>query len=60
MKDIQELAEGMMPSEIYTSVVRDPETKEICIQYGYVLLSIPEEDFEDLLSLLSEAAEKLA
>jgi hypothetical protein len=59
MKDIQELAEGVMPSEIFTSISHDPETKEICIQYGYVLLSIPEEDYESLVSLLTEAAQQI-
>ena len=57
--EIIEIAEEMMPSEIYTSVTYDPESREVGFQYGYVLLSLPVEDLERMIELLSQAAEEI-
>jgi len=57
--DMQELTEGVMPSEVFAAVSYDPETHEVGVQYGYVLLSLPREDFESFLALLFQAKESL-
>ncbi len=57
--DVKELAERVMPSEVFAMVTYDPETHEVGIQYGYVLLSLPREDVEPLIELLEEALERL-
>lgn len=57
--DVRDLNEGVMPSEVFAAVSYDPETREVGVQYGYVLLSLPREDFESFLNLLLEAQEKL-
>ncbi|GEM_PF-2699231 len=57
--DIQDLAESVLPSEVFAMVTLDPETQEVGVQYGYVLLSLPREDFEDFVELLRQAAERL-
>ena len=56
---MRELIEGVMPSEVFAAVSYDPETREVGIQYGYALLSLPLEDFESFLELLMEARESL-
>lgn len=53
--DMEELAEGVMPSDVFAMVTYDRETREVGIQYGYVLLSLPREDFGPFVDLLSEA-----
>jgi len=57
---LRELAEDVMPSEVFAMVSYDPETREVGIQYGYVLLSLPQEDFESFVALLTRAAESLS
>lgn len=57
--EMRELTEGVMPSEVFAAVSYDPETREVGVQYGYVLLSLPREDFESFLYLLLEAKERL-
>jgi len=56
---VRELAEDVMPSEVFAMVSFDTETHEVGIQYGYVLLSLPEEDFESFVELLASAGERL-
>lgn len=56
---VKDLAEGMTQSEILVSVWYDDETNEVLLQYGYVNLSMPLEDFGDLIHMLLEAEEKL-
>lgn len=57
---VRDLAEGMTKSEILVSVWHDEDTDDIFLQYGYVDLSMPKEDFSDFLDMLLEAEEKLA
>lgn len=57
--DMQELAESVLPSEVFAMVTFDPETQEVGVQYGYVLLSLPREDFESFVELLVQAGERL-
>ncbi len=57
--EVQELVESVMPSEVFTAVSYDPKTREVGIQYGYVLLSLPREDFESFVDLLVQAEERL-
>ena len=57
---IEDLAEGLTPSEALVSVWQDPETRDVFIQYGYVSISMPLEDFHDFVAILTEAAEALA
>jgi hypothetical protein len=56
---VRELAEDVMPSEVFAMVSFDTETHEVGIQYGYVLLSLPREDFESFVELLVSASERL-
>jgi hypothetical protein len=56
---VRELVEDVMPSEVFAMVSYDPETHEVGIQYGYVLLSLPQEDFESFVNLLIDAGERL-
>ena len=57
--EIIEIAEEMSPSEIFTSITYDTESKEVGLQYGYVLLSLPVEDLESMVNLLATAAEQI-
>jgi len=57
--EIIEIAEEMMPSEIYASITYDPENREVGFQYGYVLLSLPVEDLDKMIELLSMAADTI-
>lgn len=57
--DLKELAESVMPSEVFALVTYDPEAQEVGLQYGYVLLSLPREDFESFVELLVRAGERL-
>ena len=57
--EIIEIAEEMMPSEIFTSITYDPQNKEVGFQYGYVLISLPIEDLENMINLLEMAAEQI-
>jgi hypothetical protein len=56
---IEDLAEGLTTSETLVSVWHDPEEAEVFIQYGYAALSMPREDFHDLVALLLEAQRRL-
>jgi hypothetical protein len=56
---IETLAETVAPSETWISVWHDDAEHEIYIQYGYVDISMPVEDFEELVETLIEAQEKL-
>jgi hypothetical protein len=57
--EMRELTEAVLPSEVFAAVSYDPETREVGIQYGYVLLSLPREDFASFLALLHEAQTSL-
>ena len=56
---LNELAEGVLPSETYCAVTYDRDTNEVGIQYGYVLVSLPAEDLSDLIALLTKASSTL-
>jgi hypothetical protein len=56
---IETLAETVAPSETWISVWHDDAEHEIYIQYGYVDISMPVEDFEEFVETLMEAREKL-
>ncbi len=57
--ELKELADVVLPSETYSAVTFDRESQEIGIQYGYVLVSMPVEDLDGLIALLTKAKEKL-
>jgi hypothetical protein len=57
--DVKELVEDVLPSEVFAMVTYDPETEEVGVQYGYVLLSLPREDFGRFVEMLAEAEERL-
>jgi hypothetical protein len=56
---IETLAEAVAPSETWISVWHDDAEHEIYIQYGYVDISMPIEDFAEFVETLVEAREKL-
>ncbi|MCS6936496.1 MAG: hypothetical protein NZ610_00175 [Candidatus Bipolaricaulota bacterium] len=56
---IETLAERLAASETWISLWRDTSENEIYLQYGYVDISMPVEDFEDLLEAMLEARQKL-
>lgn len=56
---IETLAETVAASETWISIWHDDSEDEIYLQYGYVDLSMPIEDFEDLVETLLQAREKL-
>jgi hypothetical protein len=55
----RDLAEGILPSEAIVALWYDDELHEIGLQYGYVVVSMPVEDYHEFISLLQQAAEKL-
>ncbi len=57
---VEALAETVATSDTWISVWHDDSEKEIYLQYGYVDLSMPVEDFEDLVETLIRAREKLS
>lgn len=57
---IEDLAEGLTASETVVSVWHDSEEAEVFIQYGYAALSMPREDFHELVALLVAAERELA
>ena len=57
---VKDLAEAMATSETWMSVWHDDEEREVYFQYGYVDISMPIEDFHDLVEMLATAEEKLA
>lgn len=56
---IKDLAEAMATSDTWMSVWHDDEEKEVYVQYGYVDISLPIEDFHDFVEMLVSAEEKL-
>jgi hypothetical protein len=56
---VETLAETVATSDTWISVWHDDSEKEIYLQYGYVDISMPVEDFEDLVEMLIQAREKL-
>ncbi len=56
---VETLVETVAPSETWISVWHDDAEREVYIQYGYVDISMPVEDFEELVETLIEAREKL-
>ena len=56
---IETLAEAVATSETWISVWYDDTEKEVYVQYGYVDISMPIEDFEDFVETLIEARQKL-
>ncbi len=57
---IETLAEAVATSDTWISVWHDSNEHEVYVQYGYVDLSMPVEDFEDLVETLIEARQKLS
>ena len=56
---VKDLAEAMATSDTWMSVWYDDEEHEVYFQYGYVDISMPIEDFHDLVEMLVKAEEKL-
>jgi hypothetical protein len=56
---IETLAERVAASETWISLWCDQSEHEIYLQYGYVDISMPIEDFEDLVETMLEARAKL-
>jgi hypothetical protein len=56
---VDDLAEGLATSETLVCVWHDDEGDDIFIQYGYVSISMPREDFHDLIEFLVQAEEQL-
>ncbi len=56
---IETLAETVAASETWISVWHDTNEHEVYVQYGYVDISMPVEDFEDFVETLVEARQKL-
>lgn len=56
---IETLAEAVAASETWISVWHDDAEKEVYVQYGYVDISMPVEDFEDFVETLVKARQKL-
>ena len=54
-----DLVEGILPSETLLALWYDEDTREVLMQYGYVALSMPMEDFSELVGLLQQAQERL-
>lgn len=57
---IETLAETVAASETWISIWHDTAEQEIYLQYGYVDISMPVEDFEDLVEALVQARQKLS
>lgn len=56
---MKDLLETTTTSETPLAVWYDEETHEVGVQYGYVVLSLPAEDFADLAEAFSEAQRRL-
>ncbi|MFN4219009.1 MAG: hypothetical protein ACK4HB_07000 [Candidatus Bipolaricaulia bacterium] len=56
---IETLAEAVAASETWISVWHDTNEHEVYVQYGYVDISMPIEDFEDFVETLVAARQKL-
>ena len=57
--DARDLAEEVLPSEAIVALWYDDELHEICMQYGYVVISMPVEDYHEFVRVLQQAEEKL-
>lgn len=57
---IETLAETVAASETWISVWHDTNEHEVYVQYGYVDISMPVEDFVDFVETLVEARGKLS
>lgn len=57
---VEVLAETLAASETWISVWHDDTEDEVYLQYGYADISMPVEDFEDLVETLVQAREKLS
>jgi len=57
---IETLAETVAASETWISVWHDTSEHEVYVQYGYVDISMPVEDFVDFVETLVEARGKLS
>ena len=57
---VKDLAEGLTPSELWVSVWFDDDMKEVFVQYGYVDISMPIEDFSSFIDVLVQAENQLA
>jgi len=56
---MRDLIETTTTSETPLAVWFDPETHEVGVQYGYVVISLPVEDFHDVAEALSAAKAQL-
>jgi len=54
-----DLVESILPSETLLALWYDKDTHEVLMQYGYVALSMPVEDFSELVGLLQQAQQQL-
>ncbi len=57
---MRDLLETTTTSDTPLAVWVDEETREVGVQYGYVVLSLPLEDFADLAEAFAEAQRRLA
>lgn len=56
---VKDLVEGTTETEAPVAIWQDTETNEIVLQYGYVSVSLPAEDFQDLSEFIQKANEVL-
>lgn len=56
---MKDLIETITTSETPLAIWYDPETHEVGVQYGYVVISLPVEDFHDLTEAFAEARNNL-
>ncbi len=59
MSLLKDLVDTVTASETPLAIWFDPETHEVGVQYGYVVLSLPLEDFSDLADAFAEARDQL-
>jgi hypothetical protein len=61
MKELlmKDLIETTTTSETPLAVWFDPDTNEVAVQYGYVVISLPAEDFHDLTEAFASARDQL-
>jgi len=56
---LKDLVDTVTASETPLAVWFDEDTHEVGVQYGYVVLSLPREDFADLANACAEARDQL-
>jgi len=56
---LKDLVDTVTASETPLAVWFDEDTHEVGVQYGYVVLSLPREDFADLADACAEARDQL-